>query len=156
MSLDSTQRINDFFEAQLGVGTTANIYTIYVDKNEDLPDDLGGGTFVKISTEASFDDETGTSLVNELYTERGIVIFEVLAPVGLGNNDLYSHAKITTLIRDTFRNKSILPTGTEEGTIYFEDMSAVRSFRLPQRQGVDYMVKNIFINYQKSYNVAVS
>ena len=108
MSLDTTQRINDYFDAQ--VGTPNELYTIHLDKNEDIPDDLGGGVFVKLSTEASFDELTGNSRPDELFTERGIVIIEIIAPVGLGTADAYALERVVSLVRDSFRGNFLNPT----------------------------------------------
>jgi hypothetical protein len=150
MSLDTITRVNSFFKSV--IATPKNLYTIYLDKNEDIEDDSGGGVFVKISTESSFDDLAGNSTSERCYTEIGIVIIEVFAPVGLGTKDLYSHERVVTLIRDAFRDIKLDATGNEEGGIYFQDINTSKSFNLPSRQGRDYQIKNIFINYQKTYS----
>ena len=149
MSIDSTTRINNFFDAQ--VGTPNDLYTIHLDKNEDIPDDLGGGVFVKLSTEASFDERTGRSRPDQLFTETGLVIVEIIAPVGLGTLDTYSLERVVSLIRDAFRGEFLNPVDDEEGVIYFQDISTARSFELPSKMDGDYLVKNVFINYQKNY-----
>lgn len=151
MSLDSVQRINDYFD--LAVGAPNNLYTIHLDKNEDIPDDLGGGVWVKLSTEASFDDMTGQSLPKLCYRERGLVIVEIFCRKGLGNKNLYGIEKVVTLLRNAFRNVKLKPTGDEEGVILFEDISAPRSFEIPSRGGTDYFRKDVFINYQKNYQL---
>ena len=150
MSDDTTTRINDLFKSL--VATPNNLYTIYIDKNEGIEDDLGGGVFVKLSTESSSDELTGTRTDDFLYTEQGNFTIEILSPKGLGNLDLYSHSRVVTLIRDAFRNKHFRnTTGTQEGDLYFFDMTTSRTFEAPSRQGRDYMVKNAFINFQKNY-----
>lgn len=151
MSDDTTTRINDLFKSL--VATPNSLYTIYIDKNEGIEDDLGGGVFVKLSTESSSDFLTGTrSDGSDLYTEEGNFTIEILSPKGLGNLDLYSHSRVVTLIRDAFRNKHFFnTTGTQEGDLYFFDLTTSRTFEAPSRQGTDYMVKNVFMNFQKNY-----
>lgn len=150
MSLDTTTRINDLFKSL--VATPNSLYTIYIDKNEGIEDDLGGGVFVRLTTESSGDEPTGTHPADFLYTETGLFIVEILAPKSLGNLDLYSHSRVVTLIRDAFRNKHFRnTTGAQEGDLYFFDMTTSRTFEAPSRQGNDYMVKNVFINFQKNY-----
>jgi hypothetical protein len=150
MSLDTTTRINDLFKSL--VATPNSLYTIYIDKNEGIEDDLGGGVYVRLTTESSGDEPTGTKPSDFLYTETGLFIVEILAPKSLGTLDLYSHSRVVTLIRDAFRNKHFRnTTGTQEGDLYFFDMTTSRTFEAPSRQGNDYMVKNAFINFQKNY-----
>jgi len=149
MSLDTTTRINALFESL--VATPNSLYTIYIDKNEDIPDDSGGGVFVRLTTESSEDVLAGAKPADFLYTETGLFIVEILAPVSLGTLDLYSHERVVSLIRDAFRNKKFFETGAQEGDLYFYDMTTSRSFEAPSRQDRDYMVKNVFVNFQKNY-----
>ncbi len=160
MSLDSVTRIDSFFESQ--VATPNSIYTIYEDKNEGLFEG-GGGPFVKIWTEASFDDPTAVEASPEdfsCYTEEGIIIIQIFAVKGLGTMDLYSLSRIVTLVRDAFRGKRILPTGSEEGIIYFESISPRQTIEVAPKDfpignsnslGLTWKRKDIFINYQKNY-----
>lgn len=153
MSLDTVTRINDYFDS--AVALPNNLYTIHADKNEAIQDDMGGDVWARVSTEASFDDLTGEpSTVDgeKCYTERGLVIVEVFCAKGLGTLNLYGIDKVVSILRDAFRNYKLLPTGSEEGVILFEDISAPKSFEQPSRGGTAYFRKDVFINYQKNYS----
>lgn len=151
MSLDSITRINDYFDTAISIPN--GLYTVHADKNENISDDMGGDVWVKLSTEAAFDDMTGQSLPELCYRERGLVIVEIFCMKGLGNLNLYGIDKVVTLLRNAFRNKRLQPTGDEEGVILFEDISAPRSFELPSRGGTPFFRKDVFINYQKNYQL---
>ena len=153
MSLDSVTRINAYFKT---IADANSIYTIYDDKNEAIEDDMGGGEFIRLSTEASFDELQGEPSVigaPKCYKERGLVIVEIFTAKGLGDMNLYGVNSIVTILRNAFRNKKLLPIGSEEGIILFEDISAPKSFELPSRSGTDYFRKDVFINYQKNYSI---
>ena len=153
MSFDSVTRINDYFDT--AIADPNNLYTIHSDKNEAIEDDQGGDVWVRLSTEASFDDLTGepsTVSSEKCYTERGLVIVEIFCAKGLGTLNLYGIDKVVSILRDAFRNHKLLPIGSEEGVILFEDISAPKSFEQPSRGGRDYFRKDVFINYQKNYS----
>ena len=152
MSLDSVTRINAYFET---IAVANSIYTIYDDKNEAIEDDMGGGEFVRLSTEASFLNKEGQpSTLGDprCYKERGLIIVEIFSAKGLGNMNLYGIDGIVTILGEAFVDERILPTGSEEGIILFEDISAPKAFEQPSRGGTDYYRKDVFINYQKNYS----
>lgn len=151
MSLDSITRINDYFDTAVSIPN--GLYTIHVDKNEAIEDDMGGDVWVRVSTEASDDDMTGQSLPKLCYKESGVFIIEIFCAKGLGNMNLYGPNAIITIIRNAFRNKKLQPASGEEGVILFEKISTTRSFEQPSRGGRAYFRNDVFIPYQKNYQL---
>lgn len=151
MSVDTAQRVNDYWDSE--VATPENIYTIHIDKNEGIPaTEGGGGTWVTIETQTLLDNLTGRSSVSNCFTEDGMIIIKIYAQKGLGNLDLYSLERVSDLVKKAFRfDKPLLMTGTQEGNIYFEDIIPRQTITDPAPGLSDYRRKDIFINYQKTY-----
>lgn len=153
MSKDSVRRINDHFDAV--VSSPHNLYTIHTDKNEGIEDDQGGDVFVRLRTEASFLEKLGQPSVlgqKRDYLERGVIIVELFCAKGLGDLNLYGIDDIVTILGEAFVDEKLLPVGSDEGIILFEDVSSGASFEQPSRGGRDYFRKDVFINYQKNYS----
>jgi len=159
MSLDSVTRIDDYFKTS--ITDVLGIETIFEDENKGQFEP-GGGMFIKMWVEPSFDDLTGNSIPNKLYTERGLVVIQIFTIKGQGTKNLYALESVGTSIRDAFRDKFLDSDGTQEGAIYFEDISTRQTIEIgrqnsPQGRGSSFngvwKRKDIFVNYQKSYNV---
>lgn len=158
MSFDTTTRVDSYMGS--AVATPNNITIIYEDKNEGIFE-RGGGPFIKVWTEASFDDPTGIrNGQNVCFTEDGIVIIQIYIVSGYGNKDLYKLEKVADLIKEAFRGVELIPTGSEEGIILFEDFTTRQTITIDNtfdgRSGsrndfLPYKRKDIFINYQKNY-----
>lgn len=160
MNDNSAPRIDTFFENQITI--PESIYTVFEDKNEGIFEG-GGGPFVKIWTEAGTSSPVAVQDSPETFScsdEFGQVIIQIFAVKGLGTIDLYSLSRIATLIDNKFVGKRILPTGDDNGIIYFEEMSTRQTVEVaPQdfplgrsnSMGLTWKKKEIFINYQKNY-----
>ena len=155
MSLDTVTRVIDFFETN--VETPNNLYTIYRNKNYDLPLDGGGGPFCELFIEDSSDKFTGY-VGNTIYNERGSIIIRIYVDQGLGDNDLYSLSRVSDIIRDAFRDQvtgkqlKLFPTVGQEGMILFENLEPRQTIVDDSSYDTPYKRKDIFINYQKSYS----
>lgn len=151
MSYDSISRINDHYVNSVVIPN--NLYTIDDDKNEGIKDDPGGGIWTKTFFEASDDIMTGQSLPKLCYQERGLFTVHVFAQKGLGTLDTYGLSRIATLVRNSFRNKKLQPTGNEEGVILFESVGTRQTIEVESEYSIPYMRKDIFIVYQKNYQL---
>ena len=113
MSVDTIERINAYFEAN--ITDVIPVYTIFKNVNEGLPES-GSGPFIKLWVEPS-DDFLLTD--GGQYQEDGIVIAQVF--VEEGESTLILH-EIMDQIKLVFRQLQMSPTGTEIGLIAFEPM----------------------------------
>jgi len=159
VSLDSVTRIDAFFKAQ--ITDLLGIETIFEDQNKGQFEP-GGGMFIKMWVEPSFDELTGSSLPDSLYTEDGLIVIQVFTIKGQGTKNLYALESVGTSIRNAFRDVFLNPTGSEEGAIYFEDVSTRQTIEIGRQNSSQgrgssfdgvWKRKDIFINYQKSYRI---
>lgn len=149
MSFDTVTRVNEFFADN--VATPNSLYTVYLDDNTNPPTNSGAGPWCEVETEASFDELVAQGPTTHTYKEHGLVTVSVFVDVGLGNKIPKALAKVVTLVRDAFRDKTILDTGPEEGCIYFESIDTSRSVTNDTKFNRKWKRKDIFINYQKNY-----
>ena len=116
MSLDTVERVNAFFKAQ--ISDTFGYYTNYDNENKNLPESNVGPQirlFVEIGTDTQLNDAIE-------YQEDGIVVAQLFVEHGKSQTQLHA---IASQIRNAFRQVQLAPTGMQEGTIVFEDIENV-------------------------------
>jgi hypothetical protein len=147
MSLDTIERIESRIEDE--IESNYSRYVIYESLNEDLPDQ-GSGPFIKVFIEPDTDYLDGIATGEKMYTEFGSVVFQIFDEEGSGTRDLHT---IATEIRDSMRDVLMYPTGSQEGTIHLQEYEERASAISIKSGGRNWKRKDVFVGYQKSYDV---
>lgn len=141
MSVDTTERIITKAQNDLSA-----YYIVDLTINEDLIEQASA-PFIAIDVEPFTDFTIDDS--EDSAEEEGVAIFKIFSEKGTGTNELH---EIRDAIKTAFRQVQVKPTGQQEGTLVFGDLTQRAVFEQQTRRGeIPFLELDVMIDYKKIY-----